>query len=126
MTDTEPDIPTRLESAEDTPALSEISLCKEKPSEESSYVIEKYADEDNAGHVATWKKRLHRLLPLTSLIAVGAYWLYFAFRIRFTVAAQRLGHTVYPVAWIFIGIEFAASCESLDVSQFDSLLIRIS
>ena len=116
MTDTEPDVPRRLESAEDTPALSEISLCKEKASEESSYVIEKYDDEDNAGYVATWKKRLHRLMPLTSAIAIGAYWLYFAFRIRYTAAAQTLGHTVYPVAWIFIGIEFGVACEPPHVS----------
>lgn len=123
------DIPRRLESAEDTPALSEISLCKEKPSDESSYVVEKYDDRDNAGYVSTWKERVHRLMPLTSMIAICAYWLYFAFRIRYTAAAQQIGHTVYPVAWIFIGIEFGVACEPLDVSQlhsFECLLIRIS
>lgn len=129
MTDTERDVPRRLESAEDTPAMSEISICKEKPSVESSYVIEKYDDKDNAGYVATWKERLHRLLPLTSLTAIAAYWLYFAFRIRYTAAAQREGHTIYPVAWIFIAVEFGVSCEPLDISRihsYECLLMQIS
>ena len=97
-----------------TPPLSEISICKEQHGVEPQYTVEKYAEKDDAGYVPTWKTRLHRLLPLTSAIAIGAYWLYFAFRVRYTVAAQNLGHTVYPVAWLFLSIEFGVACETPD------------
>ncbi|KAF6227974.1 hypothetical protein HO133_007702 [Letharia lupina] len=109
-------------SQEGSTPLSEISICKEEASAEpsihaveptytieSTYAVEKIGDMDNAGYVATWKLRLNRLLPLSSVCAIAAYWLYFAFRVRYTVAAQELRHTVYPVAWLFISIELGVA-----------------
>ncbi len=112
-----------------TPPLSEIFICKEEPGNEPNYAVEKEADRDDAGYIPTWKYRLHQLLPLSSIFAIGAYWLYFAFRVWFTVAAQRLGHTVYPMAWLFISIEFGAGCETPDIPRIHfhgCLLMRIS
>ena len=95
-----------LESPQDTSPSSEtVSICKEQLRVEPTYAVEKYHDKDDAGYVAPWKKRLHSLLPLTSVTAIGAYWLYVAFRVRYTIALQRVRHTVFPVAWIFLTIE---------------------
>ena len=93
---------------------SEASLCKEQISEEPNYAVEKYNDKDDAGYVATWKMRLHQLLPVSSVAAIGAYWLYVAFRIRYTVALQHVRHIVFPVAWIFLAIEVGVACEASD------------
>lgn len=117
------------ESLEDTPALSEISICKEEPGEETTYAVEKLEDKDDAGYVAPWKLRLHRLLPLTSALAIASYWLYVAFRVRYTVAAQNLRHTVYPVAWLFLSIELGVACEPPDIPRnnfHECLLMQIS
>lgn len=129
-------------SQEGSTPLSEISICKEEASAEpsihaveptytieSTYAVEKIGDMDNAGYVATWKLRLNRLLPLSSVCAIAAYWLYFAFRVRYTVAAQELRHTVYPVAWLFISIELGVACKPPDILRIFShgcLLMRIS
>ncbi len=88
----------RSESPQDASQLSEISICKEQLCEELEYAIEKLEDKDNAGYVATWKNRLHQLLPLTSVSSIAAYWLYASFRVRCTVAAQRASHVMYPMA----------------------------
>ena len=119
----------RLESAQDTPALSEISFSKEHPIEETNYAVEKFEKRDNAGYVATWKYRVNKLLPLTSAVAIGSYWLYLAFRVRYTVAAQRIHHRVYPMAWIFLAIEVGVACEFPYIPRthvHGRLLMRIS
>ena len=104
----------RYDSAQDTPRFSEIFLCKEQPSPDGCYVVKKFEEKDDAGYVPNWKDQLNRLLPFSSSLAIAAYWLYFAFRVRYTVAAQELGHTVYPVAWLFLSIETGVACESPD------------
>ena len=119
----------RLESAQDTPALSEISFSKEHHSEGPSYVVEKFEKKDNAGYVATWKHRVNKLLPFSSIIAIGSYWLYLAFRVRYTVAAQRINHKVYPMAWIFLSIEVGVARESSYIPRihvYGCLLMQIS
>ena len=103
------------ESPEVTPALSEISICKEHADLEPSYAVEKCAVHDDDGYVPKWKLRVNSLLPFTSACAIGSYWLYIAFRVRYTVEAQNLRHTVYPVAWLFISIELGVACEPSDI-----------
>ena len=76
------------------------------------YTIEKYEDNDDAGYVTTWRWWLHRILPLTTFVAVVAGLLYFVFRIRYTVQSQRASHSVYPMAWIFILVEAGVAGES--------------
>lgn len=106
-----------LESAEDTPALSIISICKEQASIETNYIVEKLDNKDHAGYVATWKDKLNQLLPISSACAIASYWLYFSFRVRYTVAAQNLRHTVYPVAWLFLSIELGVACETPEIPR---------
>ena len=107
----------RSESPQDASQLSDISICKEQLGKELEYTVEKLEDKDNAGYVATWKNRLHQLLPLTSVTAIAAYWLYATFRVRYTLAAQRASHIIYPMAWIFLVVEVGVNCESTGVSQ---------
>lgn len=129
----EPSIPsqeasTPLESPQDT-TPSSTSICKEKPSVEPNYAVEKSGDKDNAGYVATWKHRLNQLLPLTSLCAIGAYWLYVAFRVRYTTAAQHVKGIIFPVAWVFLSIELGVACEPPDNPRLHChgfLLMRMS
>ena len=101
-----------LESSQDVCPPLESSTGKEQLSGEPIYAVEKYHDKDDAGYVATWKKRLHALLPLSSVIAITAYWLYFTFRVRYTLALQRVDDTVFPVAWIFLATEVGIACET--------------
>ena len=107
----------RSESPQDTPELSEISNSKETLRVEPSYAVEKLEAKDNAGYVATWRERLHQLLPVTSVAAMAAYFLYVTYRITCTVTAQRVHHTVYPVAWTFLCIEFGVACERPDIPR---------
>ncbi len=107
----------RSDSPQDASQLSEISICKEQLGEELEYAVKKLEDKDNAGYVATWKNRLHQLLPLTSVSSIAAYWLYATFRVRCTIAAQRASHIIYPMAWIYLGVEVGVSRESAGVSQ---------
>lgn len=73
---------------------------------DDEYVIEKLNKHDDVDLLPTWKRRLHRLAPLFTIAAVGGYFTYFAFRIIFTVSAQRAFHKVYIMAWLFIAAEF--------------------
>ena len=120
------DVPSQEESSpqdsspQDTPALSEIYISKEEPGFQPSYAIEKIDNKDNVGQVATWKLRLHSLLPFSSACAIAAYWLYIAFRVRYTVAAQNQRHTIYPVAWLFVSIELGVACEPPYIFRFIS------
>lgn len=121
---------TEISFSKEEPTATEISISKEQSSVEPSYAVEKFADKDDAGYVPSWKVRVNQLLPFTSLTAICSYWLYFAFRVRYTVAAQRLKHTVYPVAWLFLSIELGVACEPPDVPliQFslECLLMQLS
>ena len=104
-----------VDSPQDASPSPGPSIYKEQPSVEPSFAVEKYNDKDDAGYITTWRIRLHRLLPLTSLSAIAAYWLYLTLRVRYTVAAQHVRHTVYPMAWIFLAIEAGVACESSNI-----------
>ena len=107
----------RSESPQDASRSSEFSNSKENLRVEPSYAVEKLEDKDNAGYVATWKERLHQLLPLTSVAAIATYLLYVTYRIRCTLAAQGVYHTVYPVAWTFLCVELGVACERSDIPR---------
>lgn len=105
------------ESPQETSPSSDTSVCKDQLCVEPRYAVEKYEDKDDAGYVAPWKLRLHQLLPLTSLSAIAAYWLYVTFRVRYTLALQRARHIIFPVAWIFLAIEVGVACEPPDIPR---------
>ncbi|CAD6590774.1 MAG: hypothetical protein ASARMPRED_004999 [Alectoria sarmentosa] len=115
---------TEISFSKEGPTTTEISISKEQPSVEQNYAVEKLNDKDDAGYVRSWKVRVNQLLPFTSLTAICSYWLYFAFRVRYTVAAQRLKHTVYPVAWLFLSIELGVALPVLLTQMLQCLSIK--
>ncbi|KAF2085970.1 glycosyltransferase family 2 protein [Saccharata proteae CBS 121410] len=72
---------------------------------ESSYNVETLAKHDDIDLLPQWKRYLHKLSPLFTFLAVGAYFLYFSFRIYCTIMAQEAYDKVYAMAWVFIGAE---------------------
>ena len=116
-----------LESSQDASPVSKAFRRHEQLSLDPRYAVKKYHDKDDAGYIPTWKIRLHRLLPLSSVCAIGAYWLYFAFRVKYTLALQYVKDTVYPVAWMFLAIEVVVACEAFTTPRIPfhkSMLIR--
>ncbi|KAL8802988.1 MAG: hypothetical protein Q9200_006398 [Gallowayella weberi] len=94
----------QLDPQADAP-LPEICSLNENPFSDPFYAVEKLEDQDDAGYVTTWRRKLHQMLPLTTFAALATYLLYFVFRIIVTVDSQRAEHNFFPVAWIFIAIE---------------------
>jgi hypothetical protein len=77
----------------------------------SSYTVETLQQIDDAGRVAPWRCRVYRLSPLTTLISMVAYFLYYTYRIYCTLDAQRAFDKVHIMAWIFITAEGCVACE---------------
>lgn len=75
-------------------------------------MVQRVHETDDIDLIPTWKRRLNKGTPIFSLIAVGAYWVYFAFRIKYTLAAQRANHKIYAMAWTFIAVETGVACKS--------------
>jgi hypothetical protein len=89
------------------PASSE----KVEESAKSVCLVERVHGKDDIDHMPGWKRRVNRLTPFFSMMAVGAYWFYFAFRIRFTIDAQYAANKVFVMAWIFIAVEMGVACK---------------
>ena len=78
----------------------------------ASYTIETLHKHDDVELLSLWKRRLYRLSPLFTFLAVGAYFLYYSYRIHCTIIAQRAYHKVYVMAWLFIAAEGCVACKS--------------
>jgi hypothetical protein len=88
-------------SSEKHPDISSEPVC----------LVERLHSKDDIDHLSAWKRRLNKLTPLFSLIAVASYWVYFAFRIKYTVAAQRAANRIFAMAWTFIAVEMGVACK---------------
>jgi hypothetical protein len=88
-----------------------------------SYVTETLHKHDDIEFLPLWKRRMYRLSPLFTFLAVSAYFLYYAYRIYCTVFAQRAYHKVYIMAWLFIAAEGCVACK-FSASLTDPVLIR--
>jgi hypothetical protein len=73
---------------------------------ETDYLVQEINKHDDVELLSPWRRRVHRLAPLSTLAAVAAYFTYYAFRISFTVNAQQKYHKTYGMAWVFIATEF--------------------
>ena len=73
---------------------------------DADYVVREIAKHDDIALMKPWKRKLHYLAPLFTIAAMGGYFTYYAFRIYYTVDAQRTNGTVYAMAWFFIAAEF--------------------
>ena len=77
----------------------------------SSYTVETLQQIDDAGRIAPWRCLVYRLSPLTTLISMVAYFMYYTYRIYCTLDAQWVYDKVYIMAWIFITAEGCVACE---------------
>jgi len=64
---------------------------------------------DDKEFLTGWKRHLYYLTPLLALTTLALYWLYFGLRITFVISAMNKYHSVFPLAWIFIGIEISVA-----------------
>lgn len=82
--------------------------------------IEKLHDKDDIDHVATWQRVLYHSAPIFSMASIGAYWTYFAFRIKTTLKAQLGSGEIYYMGWVFIVLEMAGACMFVDGARIRS------
>ncbi|KAG9802222.1 glycosyl transferas-like protein, partial [Aureobasidium melanogenum] len=71
-----------------------------------------------------WKRKLHYMAPLFTIAAMGGYFTYYAFRIYFTVDAQRTNHKTYAMAWFFIAAEFLVALPSFFHQMYSMLAFK--
>ncbi|KAG4429426.1 hypothetical protein IFR05_015089 [Cadophora sp. M221] len=87
-------------------------------------LVERLHLNDDVDHMPKWKKRVNRLTPISSFLAVVSYWIYFAFRIQYTIAAQRVANRIFVYAWIFVVIEMGVAFPSLMIQLWQSLAVK--
>lgn len=83
----------------------------DKQLDPSSYHIETLHQHDDVEFLPSWKRKLYRLSPVFTFLAVAAYFLYYAYRIHCTVVAQEAFDKTYVMAWLFIAAEGCVTCE---------------
>ena len=76
-----------------------------------AYCVKKCEKHDDARFLTPRRNRLIRLAPLTSIGFIALYWVYFGFRVKFTMDAQNSAHKTYVVAWIFVLLEMRLAGE---------------
>jgi hypothetical protein len=76
-----------------------------------TYTIETLHEHDDVDLLSPWKRKVYRLSPFVTFLAVAAYFLYYSYRIHCTVYAQRAYHKTYIMAWLFIAAEGCVACE---------------
>lgn len=95
-------------------AAASKSVCSFKTLIDSStYTVETLDQYDDVDLLVPWKRKLYRLSPLFTFLAVAAYFLYYGYRIHCTVYAQRAYHKTYIMAWLFIAAEGCVACQYL-------------
>lgn len=104
------------EKASNSTLLSEFNASK--------YNIESIAARDDIDLLKPWKRYLYFLSSFLAVAAFLTYMLYFAARIRFTLAAQIANHTVYPAAWIFVIVEMGVATPVLFHSLWSVFVLK--
>ncbi|KAJ9653804.1 hypothetical protein H2201_009095, partial [Coniosporium apollinis] len=61
----------------------------ERRYDDSAYDVEKLSAHDDDDRLLRYKKMLHRFSPLFVFLAMSSYFVYFGFRIYYTLEAQR-------------------------------------
>ncbi|TVY83419.1 Cellulose synthase catalytic subunit [UDP-forming] [Lachnellula suecica] len=89
-----------------------------------TFTIETVDKNDDVDLLSPWRRRLYRLSPLFTFLAVGAYFLYYAYRIHCTIGAQQAYHKTYVMAWLFISAEGCVACPALLHQLYQMLSIR--
>ncbi|KAF2134355.1 glycosyltransferase family 2 protein [Dothidotthia symphoricarpi CBS 119687] len=87
-------------------------------------LVERVHASDDIDHLPTWKRRINKCTPLFSLVAVASYWVYFVFRIKYTLAAQAVANRVFAMAWTFIAVEMGVALPMLCHQFWQLFLIK--
>lgn len=77
----------------------------------TSYTVATLDRHDDVELLSPWNRRLYRLSPVFTFLAVSAYFIYYAYRIHCTILAQSKYHKTYIMAWLFIAAEGCVACE---------------
>jgi len=85
------------------------------PIDKKLYTVETIHESDDVDLLVPWKRRLYRLSPLFTLLAVITYFGYYGFRIWCTIQAEKAFHKGYIMAWFFIAAEGCVACAYIHV-----------
>ncbi|KAF1848129.1 glycosyltransferase family 2 protein [Cucurbitaria berberidis CBS 394.84] len=107
-----------------TSSIRGISEKDPNVSAEPVCLVERVHGKDDIDHIPLWKRRINKCTPLFSLIAVSSYWVYFVFRIKFTLAAQAVAHKVFVMAWTFIAVEMGVAFPMLCHQFWQCFLLK--
>jgi hypothetical protein len=80
-------------------------------SDESDYVVKQLADHDDGDHLSRPRQILHKFSPAFVFLAMGAYFVYYAFRVHCIIAAQNAYKEIHVMAWLFVTAEALVACE---------------
>jgi hypothetical protein len=86
--------------------------------DEPDYVVERLADHDDSDHLSRPRKILHKFSPLFTFLAMGAYFLYYAFRVHCIISTQKAYKQVHIMAWIFVTAEAFVACEYDEICKY--------
>lgn len=75
--------------------------------------IARIHDRDDVDFWNGWKRQFFRLTPLFTMLNTVVYLGYLGLRIACVIWAQQARNTVYPQAWVFIGVELLVAIPSL-------------
>lgn len=75
------------------------------------YAIERLHERDDHELLPSWKRWLAKLVPITTILSVGSYYLYFPYRIYCTRESSVKYSKTYVLAWFFIVAEALVACE---------------
>jgi hypothetical protein len=84
---------------------------------ENTYAIEKLHERDDYELLPKWKRWLARLVPITTMLSVGSYYLYFPYRIYCTKVSSDQYNKTYVMAWFFIVAESLVACKDSTCSR---------
>ncbi|RDW76064.1 hypothetical protein BP5796_06885 [Coleophoma crateriformis] len=94
------------------------------PHDPRLYKVETIHKHDDVELLSNFRRTLYRLSPLFTLLAVGSYFLYYAYRIHCTIISQQAYGKTYVMAWLFIAAEGCVACPALLHQLYQMLSIR--
>jgi len=86
--------------------------------DESDYVVERLAGHDDSDHLSRPRKILHKFSPLFTFLAMGSYFLYYAFRVHCIILAQNAYKKIHVMAWMFVTAEAFVACEYDEICKY--------
>ncbi|CAK7245109.1 MAG: hypothetical protein STHCBS139747_006678 [Sporothrix thermara] len=114
MTDSRPGTPSRDQSQV---TLTKLLQQTPEPALSNDWVVPgsvaQLHDRDDADTWKGWRRFVYRFTPYLTILNMGLYLLYLAFRIYCIVAAQNKFGITFAAAWLFVAVEVATAIPSL-------------